>query len=720
MAVLAAVTDPEPKQDLSTIMDKVVVQVDIGSGGTRLSVFTVDATRNGGRPEVCKFNKDTSRTSTDALCTNEKVVPRGRVIPTSNFEGWCGADHADAAPKCQDGIAHELLNQCFKTIKEESLNCQISSNLQQFWKPAKVIVTATAGARRAVVAKTMEKQHAEENNKEFDGETDFVGGKLLLALQKAGGMDNKPGGGVIDGSMEAYCGYMSLALKIAELQGQPAVPTLEDYRKNWGFLEIGGASQQFAWWDSGISTLNRKSRPSFAKVRDRSREREAYSAKKNSANFLEVKGDMLHPSPSVFPCCMRCDPEKSIPCGDSCIPKAKKCRKSYTGCACSKEGDKYVAQNKVFATSLLGTGGDRMDIALIKHFMNDGNTAPRSTADRVQNSVDVYTGNTASSVGNPCFVMERSASARATGDSSTSLQLVHGEWLKNADDKWVAYKATSDQTIHWDTTTTAEQKASIRGGKLPAKWVWERAPVASGSSIHKHERMPWDMNVFGDIRGDDQLMAFLNKGGKITNMKFKDGPSHRTACLNALKNIYKKDHSESLDDVGQEPDSEGRRTNPYRFMFTHFTHAYKISRANNSVKSREPTEITHLAVIGKATWGAYGCFEHKNAKTSNFCDVSFDSLQSQGEEFGCNTDVTKFKKFDISACRAVAEPFQMQQEVMPKAKPTFVFIDNDFAQGAAAFAVSADPQDIRKYTVANTFEAESELWTGKAPSKRLI
>jgi hypothetical protein len=34
-------------------------------------------------------------------------------------------------------------------------------------------------------------------------------------------------------------------------------------------------------------------------------------------------------------CCKQCDPEKSIPCGDACIPKGKKCSKGK-GCACSK------------------------------------------------------------------------------------------------------------------------------------------------------------------------------------------------------------------------------------------------------------------------------------------------------------------------------------------------------------------------------------------------
>merc|ERR1712118_602518 len=33
-------------------------------------------------------------------------------------------------------------------------------------------------------------------------------------------------------------------------------------------------------------------------------------------------------------CCKQCDPEKSIPCGDACIAKDKKCHKGK-GCACS-------------------------------------------------------------------------------------------------------------------------------------------------------------------------------------------------------------------------------------------------------------------------------------------------------------------------------------------------------------------------------------------------
>jgi hypothetical protein len=34
-------------------------------------------------------------------------------------------------------------------------------------------------------------------------------------------------------------------------------------------------------------------------------------------------------------CCKQCDPEKSIPCGDACIPKGSTCHKGK-GCACSK------------------------------------------------------------------------------------------------------------------------------------------------------------------------------------------------------------------------------------------------------------------------------------------------------------------------------------------------------------------------------------------------
>merc|ERR1711865_201207 len=84
-------------------LDDVVVQADIGSGGTRLSVFVFKV--KGGKPTTCEYGTDKK-----ANCVSEAQVPNGRVTTDSTQAEWDGA-----APG--QGVAHQLLKTCFERLQ---------------------------------------------------------------------------------------------------------------------------------------------------------------------------------------------------------------------------------------------------------------------------------------------------------------------------------------------------------------------------------------------------------------------------------------------------------------------------------------------------------------------------------------------------------------------------------------------------------------------------
>jgi len=728
----AAETAPAETAPAPVTLDDVVVQADIGSGGTRLSVFVFKV--KGGKPTTCMYETDKT-----ANCVSEVQVPNGRVTTDSTPKEWSKAN----------GVAMQLLTVCFSRLKESTTpECKVLANgpadgktgktfgYSSFFAAVPIIVTATAGARRTVISKTLASKTM----------TDFVKDVVVTSLKEAAGGNDKVQGGVIDGAMEGYFGYMSAAMLLTSTEQQLGTsplavqPSTHDFRKNFAFLEIGGASQQFAWWDDSIST-----RESAQRKRGFSESRKEQEA----AQFLEVQGDMVHQFPKVQD--FTFDPRKD------------------------KKGTSKDL-NHVYAASLLGTGGDRMDIALIKHFMNEKTStmAENFQADpaKTGRSGDLKT------VTNPCFVMRMKP-------------IVHGCWKrgwrcpeyktgkqvkdKDGNDKDAdpepAYKESAKKDCKCTGHLTTPDPAC---GK--PKFVWVEASkfntacdesfyqldASTTTNMKKEEpapvfeggkpAAPWEMNVLGDIKTDEALMKFLKRGAdhKITGPKdtIKTGKDHFKECNLALKNIYEKDHSESLINIGQE-----KGTNPYKFMMNYFklklatraildveatTDAKKFSKVLptdfmvasiaviNNMGDKE-IKVLPEAVSGDTTVQVpeFGCSHF--GKYEQFCKLKYTNIPAHAAVGGCAKEAKAdkkfdFKAFDISACRAVAEPYELINQLMPTTKPVHItFINNDFAQAAASFVNQAAPvadfpvleNSMRLYTTDDTFKAEDVLWQGE-------
>ena len=289
-----------------------------------------------GVPTVCMFG-----TEKKANCVSEVQVARGRVTTDSTDDEWRGKKTGVGEErKKEDGVGVELLRKCFERLASEQISktpeCKLltaGKTYDTFFAAVPIIVTATAGARRTVIAKTLQSKTV----------TDFVKATVVLSLKEAAGGNDKVQGGVIDGAMEGYFGYMSAAMLLTSTDKQLGTtplavqPSLKNFRKNFAFLEIGGASQQFAWWNDAISTQAgiQVSAGFKANVKKVAAASAAPAAPKSG--FLEVQGDMVHQFPKID---------------------------QFT--VGKPTGDTQVPTNKVYAASLLGTGGDRMDIALIK------------------------------------------------------------------------------------------------------------------------------------------------------------------------------------------------------------------------------------------------------------------------------------------------------------------------------------------------------------------
>merc|ERR1711865_1102282 len=698
-------------------LDDVVVQADIGSGGTRLSVFVFKV--KGGKPTTCMYETDKT-----ANCVSEVQVPNGRVTTDSTPKEWSKAN----------GVAMQLLTVCFSRLKESTTpECKVLANgpangktgktfgYSSFFAAVPIIVTATAGARRTVISKTLASKTM----------TDFVKDVVVTSLKAAAGDNPQVKGGVIDGAMEGYFGYMSAAMLLTSTEQQLGTsplavqPSTHDFRKNFAFLEIGGASQQFAWWDDSIST-----RESAQRKRGFSESRKEQEA----AQFLEVQGDMVHQFPKVQD--FTFDPRKD------------------------KKGTSKDL-NHVYAASLLGTGGDRMDIALIKHFMNEKSEKPKM-AENFQ-ADPVKTGITGDlklkTVTNPCFIMKMKP-------------IVHGCWkrgwrcpeyktgAKAADGKDVkdpAYKEDAKKDCKCLGTKKAASVQAVCGqpafvwveasqfktacdetkelGTTPELSKEEPAPVFKGGK----PAAPWDMNVLGDIKTDEALMKFLKRGDDYTITGPvpvpKTSKAHFEECNAALKNIYEKDHSESLINIGQV-----KGTNPYKYMMKYFKDTLAMrSSIDETEKDKkgnlkftrnvQPTGfmVASIAVINnmgdtekKVSDQEVGCSHHGEYK--QFCKLKYVNIPDHAANGGCAKEAKAadgdFKAFDISACRAVAEPYQLIEQLMPSTKPVHVtFINNDFAPAAASFVnqgALTKGNNMRLYTTENTFEAEDKMWKGEA------
>jgi hypothetical protein len=152
-----------------------------------------------------------------------------------------------------------------------------------------------------------------------------------------------------------------------------------------------------------------------------------------------------------------------------------------------------------------------------------------------------------------------------------------------------------------------------------------------------------------------------------------------------------------------------------------------------------PTEfmVASVAVINnmgdqdKPVGTEAGCFSKENGKHGGgvqFCKLQFSNIPKHAANHGCAKKVDesgKFSPFDISACRAVSEPYELIEQLMPQDPVTSVtFINNDFAQAAAMFVnqgqANDGKNDMRLYTADNTFAAEDRLWQGEASRRRLI
>lgn len=184
-----------------------------------------------------------------------------------------------------------------------------------------------------------------------------------------------------------------------------------------------------------------------------------------------------------------------------------------------------------------------------------------------------------------------------------------------------------------------------------------------------------------------------------------------------------------------------KKTNPYRYMMTFF----KKTLAKRSIREgwdetskygmKLPTEfmvasravLLNMGDVTKPVNGEPGCFDASIPKYGDavqFCKLKYSNIPEHAANQGCGktADGKGFSPFDISACRAVAEPYELIEQLMPtKAKITsMTFINNDFAQAAAMFVNQGalkEGNQMRLYTTDDTFAAEDKLWQGEACGK---
>merc|ERR1711865_478216 len=94
-----------------------------------------------------------------------------------------------------------------------------------------------------------------------------------------------------------------------------------------------------------------------------------------------------------------------------------------------------------------------------------------------------------------------------------------------------------------------------------------------------------------------------------------------------------------------------------------------------------------------------------------------------GKKFGAKNGCAKnteagWSEFEISACRGAGETWALAKQLFNDQHGGvgclpgfFVFVDNDFAQGAAAFVNEATAEPIRLYEAGDTFSKEDAVWT---------
>ena len=215
---------------------KVLTMVDVGSGGTRLSVYKADenglvqACCHGGDDPCIKEGADNEMPNRDRQFTY--VCPGGE--PNAN--------------RYQDGVTTTKITGCvdhqmkmlYLAIKEEAqedarspcaslvADTDAAGFTEKIKKSLSLTLFATAGARR------LENKNEQFNKIMVDGFKAYFG---------TGAGATKVKGGILEGPMEGYFGLNTGAIQLSNM-GISAT----DIRKKMIYIEVGGASQQAGWY----------------------------------------------------------------------------------------------------------------------------------------------------------------------------------------------------------------------------------------------------------------------------------------------------------------------------------------------------------------------------------------------------------------------------------------------------------------------------------------
>jgi len=384
----------------------------------------------------------------------------------------------------------------------------------------------------------------------------------------------------------------------------------------------------------------------------------------------------------------------------------------------------FKMPNKIYASSLLGTGGDRTDVALCElgltsKWYKAGEEVVVKIAGR-QDRKDTrshagFQQGTKSLAHDGCWD-EKAARKKGWSPTNGECKDVEGNALVliNPCFARAANQAGVFELVHGGTTAV---------------------PVFSDKIMPGHQWFGGDntkINVIGDITGQGNLMSFLKAGGKITNTIFTDGEEHYNSCMAALKVVYRREFSESRGAdadakaavVGVNRETEKLNQRSYRKLFEQMA-LNLVGRKGPTGGKRGAAGFTDIVVASVASYNSFDVTKANNAKSF---PMDAYAKNAQG---GCAQVAKEGDKYAISACRAATEPLALalQMGFTETSKVKWNFIKNDFAQAAAQFALDAKdpsakdpvtgkPPKMRLYADGNsddagTFEAEEVKWNGQ-------